>query len=302
MGPEIDLNKIPLGHPGVSTNLIQPNGANPEPSGDGVGAFRVSCKFSHMNFDDPIVYPGQVGRSHLHTFFGNTSLNANSTADSIALGGNSTCSGGTANRSGYWIPSLIDTRDGTPLPPLLAVFYYKSGYLGVNPQNIIDLPRGLRMIAGYPNANNAQDAWEIGVWNCGTLHSSDKKSIPADCPAGSTLEVHIDFPQCWNGNDLDSPNHRSHMAFATGNGCPTTHPRAIPVITFNISWLVPESNATAHWRLSSDMYTDGAGGYSMHGDWFNGWDQRVTEQWMTHCVRPPGNCSNAIGNGDVLGD
>ena len=64
-----------------------------------------------MSFDDPIVFPGQPGRSHLHTFFGNTGANADSTAESIRGTGNSTCRGGIANRSSYWVPTLIDIRD-----------------------------------------------------------------------------------------------------------------------------------------------------------------------------------------------
>ncbi len=35
------------------------------------GAIRVSCHANHFNFDDPIVYPGQSGKAHLHMFFGN---------------------------------------------------------------------------------------------------------------------------------------------------------------------------------------------------------------------------------------
>src|SRR5437773_1769395 len=41
--------------------------------------FVVSCPFSHRLPDDPIVYPGQPGASHLHDFFGNTSVDAAST-------------------------------------------------------------------------------------------------------------------------------------------------------------------------------------------------------------------------------
>ena len=41
--------------------------------------FYSNCRFSHSSEDDPIVYPGQPGRSHSHTFFGNKSTNAFST-------------------------------------------------------------------------------------------------------------------------------------------------------------------------------------------------------------------------------
>jgi hypothetical protein len=114
----------------------------PSASGDGTGAFRTVCEFSHMAFDDPIVYPGQPGKSHLHVFFGNTGTNANSTAASIANTGNSTCRGGTINRSGYWAPAMIDTLDGTPVTPQSMIIYYKTGYNGVKPGDIKSLPQG----------------------------------------------------------------------------------------------------------------------------------------------------------------
>jgi hypothetical protein len=38
--------------------------------------FYANCRFSHTNDDDPIVYPGQPGKSHPHTFFGNNSTDA----------------------------------------------------------------------------------------------------------------------------------------------------------------------------------------------------------------------------------
>ena len=74
-------------------------GEAPHASPDTVGAFRFTCLSGQLLKDDPIVYPGQPGKSHLHAFFGNTGINANSTATSIATTGNSTCRGGTVNRT-----------------------------------------------------------------------------------------------------------------------------------------------------------------------------------------------------------
>ena len=88
-----------------------------------------------MAFDDPIVYPGQVGKSHLHVFFGNTGANANSTAASIAGSGNSTCDGGTVNRSAYWVPALIDTRSGDDEVHADPEFLIDGSEWGIDPQD-----------------------------------------------------------------------------------------------------------------------------------------------------------------------
>ncbi|MEJ7721918.1 MAG: right-handed parallel beta-helix repeat-containing protein [Ilumatobacteraceae bacterium] len=46
-----------------------------------VGQFVVQCAPSHAGFDDPILYPGQPGASHLHQFFGNPDIDAMSTSE-----------------------------------------------------------------------------------------------------------------------------------------------------------------------------------------------------------------------------
>ncbi|MFL6662370.1 MAG: DUF1996 domain-containing protein, partial [Rhizobacter sp.] len=125
---------IPARAAGVSQEQITVTGQFGVPSD--IGAFRISCDFSHMANDDPIVFPNQPGRSHLHTFFGNTGTDAFSTADSIATTGNSTCRGGTANRSAYWVPSMIDTKTGAPVRPADAMIYYKTGYNGISPAQV----------------------------------------------------------------------------------------------------------------------------------------------------------------------
>lgn len=53
----------------------------------------------------------------------------------------------------------------------------------------------------------------------------DKAYIEANCPDGIRLEVA--FPSCWDGKNLDSDDHRSHMAYpdlVQDGNCPDTHP------------------------------------------------------------------------------
>ncbi len=66
--------------------------------------FQADCAVTHTAPDDPIVYPGQPGKSHYHTFMGNTSTDAGSTTAS-PYGGDTTCLA-PADASAYWMPSL----------------------------------------------------------------------------------------------------------------------------------------------------------------------------------------------------
>jgi hypothetical protein len=256
-----------------------------------------------MNFDDPIVYPGQVGRSHLHAFFGNTATNARSTAWSIANTGNSTCRGGILNRSAYWVPAVVDVRTGAAVTPSHMLVYYKTGYTGVPPQLVQVPPPGLRMIAGSMLASSRQSI-PYG-WYCSGVTNPLAEAIPNACSAGEDLVMVIGFPQCWDGVNLDSADHKSHMAYPIGaasplgNGCPATHPVPLPEITYNVHFPVTQSGASAHWRLSSDMYgTDKPGGYSAHGDWFNGWQAQALRAFVVNCDNRPADChAHLLGDG-----
>jgi len=278
---------------------IQPTSELPDPSGDGVGAFRISCGLSHLSFDDPIVFPGTPGGAHLHAFFGNTGTNAYSTAQTLLAGGNSTCNGGIMNRSAYWAPVIIDAG-GLPVIPSDAIFYYKSGYYGVPPALIHAMPPGLRMIAGDGRATAPQDSH---YWGCFETYIGHFPEIPDGllCGVGSHVQLQIDFPQCWNGVDLDSPDHKSHMAFPVEGQCPASHPIAIPVITVNIHYPVPASG-TVGWHLSSDMYDYSQhGGYSAHADWFNGWNADLESVWIENCVQAAGDChAHLLGDGRMF--
>jgi hypothetical protein len=296
MGPYINNSLIPRGDPGVSVQEIRSTTELPNPNQD-VGAFRTSCQFSHMNYDDAIVYPGQPGKAHLHAYFGNTSANASSTAESLRNSGNSTCRGGIANRSAYWVPAVID-KNGTPIRPETAQFYYKTGYAGIAPSSVQVFPQGLRIIAGNAKASTKQDGG--GYWGCET-YVGHTGNIPT-CPATDKVVMFVHFPQCWNGRDLDSADHKSHMAYPSGGRCPSTHPVAIPEISFNIYYKVPAGSSSKDWRLSSDMYSSSIpGGFSAHGDWFEGWSRPVAESFVKKCLQPSSDChSHLLGDGRMI--
>lgn len=306
----IDASHLPQGSAGYGYDRVQPTTEIAPISTDNVGAFRIPCPYSHMAFDDPIVFPGRPGASHLHAFFGNTATDANSTAQSIAESGNSTCLGGTINRSAYWVPAMIDTTTGKPIAPDAAVFYYKQGY-ALTPASIIQpIPIGLRMVAGDPT-NAASKPGGIAVFKCigGPNDSNDQygSSIP-NCDAGAQVFQTITFPQCWDGRNLDSPDHKSHMSYVVALTqppwftCPSTHPVAIPEVSFNIIYTVQTKDAAKAWRLSSDTYdTSLPGGYSSHADFFDGWKKSFSDAWLAGCVQAGRDChAHLLGDGRMM--
>lgn len=302
--PTVDVAKIPTGSAGFATDQLMATGEMPAPAPGGTGAFRTICDFSHMASDDPIVFPGQPGKSHLHAFFGNTGVNAASTAASIQNSGNSTCRGGTINRSGYWAPAMIDTQDGSPVKPTVAVMYYKVGASGIPGPHINALPQSLRMIAGDSKGSTPY-AGGPALFKCIDNTTGNgpaaTPNIP-NCGIGTSLWQSIEFPQCWDGANLDSPDHKSHMAYPSGNKCPATHPVAVPVITINVVYKITDPNSTSRWRLASDAYDRSLpAGYSSHADWFNGWRPEIMDVWVKKCDQVDRECmAHLLGDGRMM--
>ena len=300
--PAVDINRNMIPASGYDTLRISASSNPPVVSDQGIGSFRITCTTSHMSNDDPLVYPNQLGAAHHHTFFGNTSVNFKSNLNTFSSTGNSTCAGGIANRTAYWIPSMIDTSTSTPLSPDKIQAYYKSGYGGVPASQIKAPPKGLRMIAGNSKNTTSPPLYSLHpTYSCRLPNGSTVSTlatIPA-CSAGSGMEMDIEFPQCWDGINLDSPDHKSHMAYAN-RGCPSTHPVAIPVITIIAYYKVTDIAGTRNWRLASDNYAAGSynAGYSGHADWVNGWDEAIMAGIIKECINPAKDCrTNLIGPG-----
>jgi len=169
------------------------------------------------------------------------------------------------------------------------------------------MPAGLRMIAGDPTNSKPGSAGTRFKCIGGPNDSNDRygSEIP-NCDAGASVYQEIFFPQCWDGRNLDSPDHKSHMSYVVQVSgryvCPSTHPVALPQVTFNIAYTVQTKDAARAWRLSSDTYdTSLPGGYSSHGDWFNGWEKAVSDTWNAACVQASKDChAHLLGDGRMM--
>jgi hypothetical protein len=79
---------------------------------------------------------------------------------------------------------------------------------------------------------------------------------------------------------------------------------ALPHIEYNIHWAVRAGDDTRFWRLSSDAYAaaPGNGGLSLHGDWWNGWDEQAMAAQVRNCLNAaPRDCgSGNLGDGRHL--
>ncbi|RKN29206.1 DUF1996 domain-containing protein [Micromonospora musae] len=250
----------------------------------GVNAIRVAefpadCSYSHRLPDDPIIFPGLPGASHMHSFFGATVTDAFTTLPDL-INSPTTCNP-QVDVSSYWVPTLY--RNNVAVEPIISTFYYLGE--GVRSDVVArtePIPQGLRIVAGNARATGPNDS--IARWSC--LHAGQVPPSKdfVNCPAGTMLESYLDFPQCWNGRDLDSPDHKSHMAYPVNQACPATHPVPVPKLRQVLRY--PVSGDPAQFRLASGP------GYTMHGDFFNAWPVAEMARRVNDCIRPVIKCGH----------
>ncbi len=297
---------IPLGDGGVTRQLLRPSAFVSVVTGE--GSFRMTCELATMAFFDPIVFPNANNSSHLHMFFGNVAVSPTSTPSSLASSGAGSCSGGTVNRTAYWVPAVFDVRTSDVIPPAAATIYYKTGF-NVDPATVQTIPTGLRMIAGdATNTSRVQIVNQLPVasWDCENTASTNTGSVPA-CPVGDVVRLSINFPQCWDGTNLDSPDHKQHMAYpdyrsGARSTCPASHPVMLPIISEIFRWPVSAGMNTNFWRLTSDMYPISTrGGFSAHADWMHGWAPELLNTIVMRCLQQGRDCGvNQLGDGREL--
>jgi hypothetical protein len=254
--------------------------------------FRADCEYSHRRADDPIVFPGLPGASHMHSFVGNKAVDANTRAGDLMTFTATTCKP-VQDHSAYWVPTLYDNKTGKPVETTGFRVYYRSLQKSATGQ--MPMPNGLRMIAGdakkkVPTPRGAQGQFYCAFYGPGDIDGvarSTNGNWPI-CGGDATLHFMMQFPDCWDGKHLDSPNHKDHVAFGTGNACPAGHPVKIPAITFDIQY--GAKGSPAGFYLSSDP--QGKSASSMHGDAFVTWDVKAMNQRTKNCIVQRRTCNN----------
>jgi hypothetical protein len=242
----------------------------------GDGSFHVTCNYSHSLRDDPIVFPGIHNASHTHDFYGATTTDASSTGSTLRASA-TTCST-ASDHSGYWQPTLF--ANGTAQVPKHVAAYYKGTH------GTVPFPAGLRMIAGDAHATSVQSAG-VTTWSCLANGVTKVTTFPA-CAPGQSIETRVEFPNCWDGVNLDSVDHKSHMAYGGLSKCPADHPVAVPRLTLHVTWEnVTPNPATASLASGSTV--------TMHADFFNAWDQSALGGLVSQCLNANVQCGGVSG-------
>ncbi|CAF0977444.1 unnamed protein product [Adineta steineri] len=267
---------------------------------------------------DSIVTPGSPA-GHVHKVMGGSHFSAGVKGQSpqelfdvTKSADCTTCSIHTVDNSNYWHPELYyqwpnGTFSVVPDGGLTVYYIARTGEAGgpqYNNPNWQPFPKGLRMIAGdpwrrtYNKSDNTHNAVSfVCLTDFGMPNAPETNGFQTDkyfCKNGFRMQVF--FPMCWDGINLDSPNHRSHMAYPsqynTGD-CPASHPVRIPGLFFEAFYAIdkfPHGTGRQPFVLANGDPT----GYGFHGDFVNGWDVDVVKNMLSDksCLASNTNLGN----------
>lgn len=252
--------------------------------------FRFDC-FNNLVVDraDPITSVGTAA-GHLHAVSGGNGFSLNADGDAMRNSSCTSCPIG-ADLSAYWVPQLYvkyKNGSGFGLVESHQIVYYEPR--GSKGEKVIAFPPGLKMLAGDPTLRSGGDSIEQRAitWVCIDYKNShpEQQGIPNfKCPHG--LRGQVNFPMCWDGKDLDSPDHKSHVAYAEGldgGACPKGFQKMVKIFyeafysvdKYDDEWV----DGKHPFVLSNGDPT----GFGFHGDFLNGWDVQVLQDAVDQCA------------------
>ncbi|MGW4140653.1 DUF1996 domain-containing protein [Streptomyces mirabilis] len=302
----------------VDITTLQPN--VPQKPGSGgnasTGTFTSSCGVNankKFNTDNVIVAPGVTnGAHHLHDYVGNQSNDAFATNDDLAKAA-TTCQNQGDKSTYYW--PVLRVQDGTQefdadknggglegnVGKVLQAKQAQIEFIG-NPQSkVVEMPTFLRIITGDAKAFTNGPANANAHWSCtgfeDKVQLTDKYPI---CPQGSSVVRSFAFQSCWDGQNIDSANHRTHVAFADANGNCAGGFKAIPQLTMRLVYDVP-APTLENGQVKNPYAVDGFPeqvhkAITDHDDFINVFDASLMRE-MVDCINAGRQCGDGAGGG-----
>lgn len=290
----------------------------PQAQGDASrGTFVTSCGVNAnglFNSDNVIVAPGvSNGAHHFHDYVGNQSNTAFASDQDLANAETSCVDQG--DKSTYYWPVIrlqngaqeqdanspgggIEGNAGEIVTPKEVTLTFVG-----NPRSkVTAMPRLLRIITGDAKAFVNGTANANASWSCTGFEDRQLKDKYPLCPQGSDVVRTFKFQSCWDGRNIDSANHRTHVAFAQNDGtCPDGF-EAIPQLVQRIVYDVDAPSLGDGGRTTPLFAVDSFPEQlhkpvTDHGDFINVFDEDLMNE-MVGCINEGRQCGAGTGQDD----
>ncbi|MHB9754136.1 DUF1996 domain-containing protein [Streptomyces sp. BYX5S] len=288
---------------------VQPNVQKPRNArGASTGTFTTRCGVNDnkkFNTDNIIVAPGvSNGAHHLHDYVGNQDNDAFSSNDDLA-NADTTCQN-QADKSTYYWP-VLRLQDGTQdfdanndgggkegnVGKILRAQKASIKFVGNPRSKVVPMPKFLRIITGDAKAFTNGTANANAHWSCTGFEDRQLTDKYPLCPEGSKVVRSFAFQSCWDGQNIDSANHRTHVAFADQAGnCPQNF-KAIPQLKMRLVYDVP-APTIENGQVTNPFAVDGFPEQlhkpiTDHDDFINVFDDQTMRE-VADCINKGDRC------------
>ncbi|MGW0708044.1 DUF1996 domain-containing protein [Streptomyces sp. NPDC002643] len=301
----------------IDINQVQPNGGPQGVNGNGLaangdsgstGTFTTNCGTNEnelRNSDNVIVAPGvSNGAQHQHDYVGNQSNNAFASDQDLA-NAQTTCQN-QGDRSSYFWPVIrlqngqndIDAnapgggQDGN-VGQIVEPSQAELKFVGNKQSEVVAMPQALRIITGDAKSfvnglGNANTNWSCTGFEDRVV--TDKYPI---CPQGSSVVRTSFFQSCWDGQNIDSANHRTHVDFVEADGSCSNGFQAIPQLQVRLVYDIPApsvQNGQLQNAYAIDSFPDQLHkAITDHNDFINFFNEDTMNQ-MVQCINSGQDC------------
>ncbi|MET8564487.1 DUF1996 domain-containing protein [Streptomyces flaveolus] len=276
------------------------------------GTFTSDCGVNAgglFNSDNVIVAPGvSNGAHHFHDYVGNQGNNAFASDVDLAEAGTSCADQG--DKSSYYWP-VLRLQNGTQERDAGAPGGGTEGNAGqiVTPRQVTltfvgnprgkvtAMPRLLRVITGDAKAFVNGPGNANASWSCTGYENRQLKDKYPLCPPGSDVVRTFRFQSCWDGRNIDSANHRTHVAFAAADGsCPAGF-QPIPQLVQRIVYDVDAPSVADGGRTVPLFAVDSFPEQlhkpvTDHGDFINVFSENLMRE-MVDCINSGRTCGSS---------
>ncbi|WP_328884599.1 DUF1996 domain-containing protein [Streptomyces sp. NBC_00299] len=305
----------------VDIKSVQPNVAGAaQQKGASRGTFATSCGVNDnglFNSDNVIVAPGvSNGAHHFHDYIGNQSNDAFASDEDLANAETSCVDQG--DKSTYYWPVIrlqngsqerdanspgggIEGNAGEIVTPKEVTL----DFVGNPRSKVTEMPRLLRIITGDAKAFVNGTANANASWSCTGFEDRQLKDKYPLCPQGSDVVRTFKFQSCWDGQNIDSANHRTHVAFAAADGSCANGFKAIPQLVQRIVYDVDAPSLQDGGKTTPLFAVDSFPEQlhkpvTDHGDFINVFSEDLMSE-MVDCINEGRKCGAGAGDGDEPG-
>ncbi|MEU5264219.1 DUF1996 domain-containing protein [Amycolatopsis sp. NPDC021455] len=156
-------------------------------------------------------------------------------------------------------------------------------------RKVVAMPQFLRILYGDAKQSTNGPANVRPSWTCSGFEDRLVDKYPI-CPEGSKVTRIHSFPNCWDGKNIDSANHRSHIVFSDQQGrCPQGF-RNVPQLRITLTYNIPR-DVQVNGQYKVDAFEqENHNPRSDHDDFANVMGQRLMNQ-VVRCINSGQRCS-----------